>query len=77
MSKRYTGNKLVIGTTGSGKSRFLLSLLKQDIDQWKRTKHGLLLLDPHGELCDRLLAQLAEPHELGVLPFKKKGSHHE
>lgn len=37
----------VIGATGRGKSRFLEQLIRQDI----RQRHGLCLIDPHGELC--------------------------
>ena len=36
----------VIGATGRGKSRFLEQLIRQDI----RHRHGLCLIDPHGEL---------------------------
>lgn len=42
----------VIGRTGSGKSRFLAGLLKQDII----ANRGLCLLDPHGELVEYLLS---------------------
>lgn len=40
----------VMGSTGSGKSRFLISLIKQDI----RNGQGLCLIDPHGELYHHL-----------------------
>lgn len=36
----------VIGATGRGKSRFLEQLIRQDI----RHRHGVCLIDPHGEL---------------------------
>lgn len=42
----------VIGKTGSGKSRFLAGLLKQDMI----ANRGLCLLDPHGELVEYLLS---------------------
>ena len=36
----------VIGATGRGKSRFVEQLIRQDI----RRRHGVCLIDPHGEL---------------------------
>jgi len=45
----------VIGATGSGKSRFLLSLLQQDIIEGR----GLCLIDPHGELYDHITQWLS------------------
>ena len=45
----------VIGRTKSGKSRFLASLLKQDMV----AGNGLCLLDPHGELVDYLVSWMA------------------
>jgi hypothetical protein len=47
----------VVGRTKQGKSKFLQSLLHQLILQGQ----GCGLLDPHSDLCDDLLAQLA-PH---------------
>ena len=41
----------VLGATGTGKSRFLLSLIQQDILE----DRGLCLLDPHGELYAHLV----------------------
>lgn len=49
----------VVGSTGTGKSRFLAHLLRQDILNWSRSKCGLLLLDPHGELYDLVVPWLA------------------
>ena len=45
----------VIGATNSGKSRFLLSLIQQDILEGR----GLCLIDPHGELYDHIVAWLS------------------
>lgn len=42
----------VIGGTGTGKTTFLLNLILQDIAAGR----GFALLDPHGDLVDRLLA---------------------
>ncbi len=46
----------VIGATGAGKSRFLLSLILQDI----KSHHGMCLIDPHGELVDHVEDWLAQ-----------------
>jgi len=49
----------VCGATGTGKSKFLESLIRQDIFNSRRSKCGLLLLDPHGSLYDGILGWLA------------------
>lgn len=49
----------VCGSTGSGKSRFLQSLLRQDIENWKSKKCGVMLIDPHGEIYENTMAYLA------------------
>jgi len=46
----------VIGANGSGKSRFLRSLIQQDI----RNGKGVAVLDPHGTLCDDVVKWLAD-----------------
>lgn len=40
-----------IGASGTGKSTLLLSMIRQDMD----TGRGLALLDPHGDLIDKVL----------------------
>ena len=45
----------VVGATGSGKTKFLESLIRQDID----ARQGLGVIDPHGDLIDDLCAYLA------------------
>jgi hypothetical protein len=49
----------VCGGTGTGKSKFLENLIRQDIRQWYKSKCGLLLLDPHGNLYDSIIEWLA------------------
>ena len=49
----------VCGGTGTGKSKFLEHLIRQDIVAWSKSKCGLLLLDPHGNLYDNLMRWLA------------------
>ncbi len=45
----------VAGATGSGKSMFLESLIRQDIINHRRTKSPIILLDPHGSLFDGIM----------------------
>lgn len=49
----------VCGSTGTGKSKMLETLLRQDIAKWYQNKCGLLLLDPHGSLYDFLMKWIA------------------
>ncbi|MEO0857670.1 MAG: type IV secretion system DNA-binding domain-containing protein [Bacteroidota bacterium] len=46
----------VLGATGTGKSNFLLSLIKQDLE----AGHGFALLDPHGDLVEGVATLLSE-----------------
>src|SRR5437879_9142260 len=52
----------VIGKTGTGKSTLLETLIRQDIEAGE----GLALLDPHGDLVDRVLTKIPE-HRKSVL----------
>lgn len=45
----------VVGTPGVGKTRFLESLIQQDITNWSDSRAGLLFVDPDGESFDRLM----------------------
>lgn len=46
----------VIGSTGTGKSRFLELLIRQDIEQ---RQTGICLIDPHGSLYNAVLEYIA------------------
>jgi hypothetical protein len=46
----------VTGSTGSGKSKFLEHLIRQDIMNWRKSECGLLLLDPHGAIYDGIMS---------------------
>jgi hypothetical protein len=46
----------IIGATGTGKSTLLLQLIVQDITQ----SSGIGVLDPHGDLIDRILGYIPE-----------------
>lgn len=58
----------VCGGTGTGKSKFLEHLIRQDIKQWRKSKCGLLLLDPHGNLYDSLIEWLAWNEDILDVP---------
>lgn len=45
----------VCGATGTGKSKMLESLIRQDIKNWHNTKCGALIIDPHGSLFNGLI----------------------
>lgn len=45
-----------IGGTGTGKTTFLMNLIRQDMERGE----GFALLDPHGDLIDRLLMMVPE-----------------
>jgi Type IV secretion-system coupling protein DNA-binding domain len=49
----------ITGNTGSGKSKFLEHLIRQDILAHRRSKCGLVCIDLHGNLHDSLLAWMA------------------
>ncbi|MGH9197324.1 MAG: type IV secretory system conjugative DNA transfer family protein, partial [Acidimicrobiia bacterium] len=49
----------VAGSTGSGKSKFIEYLIRQDVRNWRNSRCGILLLDPHGSVYDRAVQWLA------------------
>jgi type IV secretory pathway TraG/TraD family ATPase VirD4 len=55
----------VIGKTGTGKSTLLETLIRQDM----ASGQGLALLDPHGDLVEKVLAQLPEQRKDDVIYF--------
>ena len=60
----------VCGSTGTGKSKMLEYLIRQDIAKWHQSKCGLLLLDPHGSLYDGLINWVAwHDRELKKVPI--------
>ena len=59
----------VTGSTGSGKSKFLEYLIRQDILNWRKNGEcGLLLLDPHGAIYDGLMSWLARTSHIYTRP---------
>jgi len=59
----------VCGGTGTGKSKFLEHLIRQDIRHWHKSKCGLIVLDPHGNLYDSLMEWLAWNDRVFDLPI--------
>jgi hypothetical protein len=63
----------ICGSTGTGKSKMLEYLIRQDIANWSRSKCGMLVLDPHGSLYDGLMNWITwqEPHlkKLPIVPI--------
>lgn len=49
----------ICGGTGTGKSKLLEHLIRQDIVAWRKSKCGMLVIDPHGSLYDSLINWLA------------------
>jgi hypothetical protein len=55
----------VIGKTGVGKSTLLETLINHDLN----AGHGLILLDPHGDLVERVLAQVPKDRQSDLIYF--------
>ncbi len=49
----------ICGSTGTGKSKLLEQLIRQDLVKWRDSKCGVMVLDPHGTLYDGLVEWLA------------------
>lgn len=55
----------VIGKTGTGKSTLLETMIQQDIEQGR----GLCLIDPHGDLVERVYASLSVGQRANTIYF--------
>src|SRR5438093_6151000 len=55
----------LIGKTGTGKSTLLETLIAQDV----RSGKGLALLDPHGDLAERVLARVPAERSSDLIWF--------
>lgn len=53
----------IIGKTGTGKTTLLETMMKQDIEQGS----GLCLLDPHGDLVERIYGNMPEHRKSDVI----------
>lgn len=66
MMKEDRGRHLyVLGQTGTGKSAFLSELIRQDMENGE----GLALIDPHGELAEKVLATVPANRAEDVIYF--------
>ncbi|MCX6791122.1 MAG: DUF87 domain-containing protein, partial [Candidatus Gribaldobacteria bacterium] len=61
----FLSNLVVIGQTGVGKSAFLSNLVQQDIENGE----GVCLIDPHGELTEKVLASIPPERADDVIYF--------
>ena len=55
----------LIGKTGTGKSTLLETMIRQDVDSGQ----GLALLDPHGDLIEKVLARIPEHRKDDLIYF--------
>ena len=55
----------ILGATGTGKSTLLLSMINQDIENGK----GLCVIDPHGDLIEKILPTIPEHRLKDVIYF--------
>lgn len=62
----------VVGASGSGKSAHMCNLMKQDIDEGC----GFALLDPHGDLAERVLTLIPEERAADVVYFNPTDREH-
>src|SRR5919106_185762 len=62
----------IIGKTGVGKSTLLETLIQHDL----RVGHGLALLDPHGDLVNRLRNQIPVGRQSELVYFDISDSAH-
>ncbi len=61
-----------IGKTGSGKTTLLLNMAIDDIYKG----HGVILIEPHGDACVRLLEQIPEHRRRDVIYFNATDESH-
>ena len=62
----------VIGQTGTGKSTLLETLILQDLE----ASRGLALLDPHGDLVEKIMRELPENRAQGTIYFNVADTAH-
>ncbi len=62
----------VIGKTGTGKSTLLENMLRQDIAAGR----GAAVLDPHGDLVERVLAAMPETRKVDLIYFNVPDASH-
>lgn len=62
----------IVGKTGMGKTTLLQNLIRSDI----RAGRGVALLDPHGDLCESLLASIPRSRTNDVILFDAADTTH-
>src|SRR4051812_8424832 len=62
----------ILGKTGTGKSTLLETLIRQDLSNG----HGLALLDPHGDLVEKVLSVIPEERRADLIYFDATDSKH-
>src|SRR5215210_4741279 len=55
----------ILGKTGTGKSTLLETLIRQDLSRG----HGLALLDPHGDLVEKVLSEMPQRRQADLIYF--------
>jgi len=55
----------VVGKTGTGKSKFLLNLMINDVKQWK----GIGVIDPHGDAIEEIMTHIPMSRKDDVIIF--------
>jgi len=63
--EQRTRHMHVVGASGTGKTTFLLNLIRQDIENGE----GFAVLDPHGDLIDRILEYIPAERAADVVLF--------
>lgn len=64
----FFGHIFILGKTGVGKS----TLLKSMIHSMILNDRGVMLIDPHGDLCNSLLTIIPEHRKHDVIYFQPK-----
>jgi len=59
---------VILGQTGTGKSRYGQGIVRQDIRCWPRSRCGTVVIDPHGEMFDGIMGLIAA-NKLTNLPI--------
>lgn len=62
----------ILGKTGTGKSTLLETLIRQDIS----SGHGLALLDPHGDLVEKVLSEVPADRRHDLIYFDATDAKH-
>jgi hypothetical protein len=66
--KHRLEHMVILGQTGTGKSRYGQGIVRQDIRCWPRSRCGMVVIDPHGEMFDGIMAWIAA-NKLTSLPI--------